>query len=159
MVKVAVKSRRQPLVSVMLAVADAQAAIAWYRRALGATELWNGTRGFCLTSERRHTGAIGPLIEAMMNDDEAIGVLERELASFRDEAYADLARRIGAGALHRERIAPSGTSYQVEVQFFWDDQPGGNIRVMGSVDDSGWRAFKPLSRDFIKSPDGSFVGE
>jgi hypothetical protein len=95
----------------------------------------------------------------MMNDDEAIGVLERELASFRDEAHAGLALRIAAGALHCERIAPSGTRYQVEVQFFWDDQPGGNIRVMGSVDDSGWRAFKPLSRDFIKSPDGSFVGE
>lgn len=36
-----VKSRSQPLISVMLAVADAQAALAWYKRALGATELWN----------------------------------------------------------------------------------------------------------------------
>jgi hypothetical protein len=25
----------------MLAVADAQAALSWYKRALGATELWN----------------------------------------------------------------------------------------------------------------------
>lgn len=29
------------MISVMLAVADAQAALAWYKRALGATELWN----------------------------------------------------------------------------------------------------------------------
>ena len=28
-------------ISVMLAVADAPAAVAWYKRALGATELWN----------------------------------------------------------------------------------------------------------------------
>lgn len=32
---------RGPVVSVMLAVPDTPAAIAWYKRALGATELWN----------------------------------------------------------------------------------------------------------------------
>lgn len=33
---------RQPaVISVMLAVPDAPAALAWYQRALGATELWN----------------------------------------------------------------------------------------------------------------------
>ena len=31
----------QPLISLMLAVADAPAALAWYKQALGATELWN----------------------------------------------------------------------------------------------------------------------
>jgi uncharacterized glyoxalase superfamily protein PhnB len=36
-----VTSKRQPLISVMLAVADASAALAWYKQALGATELWN----------------------------------------------------------------------------------------------------------------------
>lgn len=30
-----------PVVSVMLAVPDVPAAVAWYKRALGATELWN----------------------------------------------------------------------------------------------------------------------
>jgi uncharacterized glyoxalase superfamily protein PhnB len=40
-VEVVVTSRSQPLISVMLAVPDAQAALAWYKRALGATELWN----------------------------------------------------------------------------------------------------------------------
>ena len=33
--------KSQPLISVMLAVADAQVALAWYKQALGATELWN----------------------------------------------------------------------------------------------------------------------
>lgn len=32
---------RQPLISVMLAVADAPAAVAWYTRGLGATVLWS----------------------------------------------------------------------------------------------------------------------
>jgi PhnB protein len=32
---------RGPVVSLMLAVPDAPAAVEWYRRALGATELWN----------------------------------------------------------------------------------------------------------------------
>jgi len=31
----------RPVISVMLAVPDAAAALAWYKRALGATELWN----------------------------------------------------------------------------------------------------------------------
>ena len=32
---------RGPVLSLMLAVPDAQAAVAWYKRALGATELWS----------------------------------------------------------------------------------------------------------------------
>ena len=34
-------SRSRPIVSVMLAVADPPTALAWYKQALGATELWN----------------------------------------------------------------------------------------------------------------------
>ena len=33
--------RGEPIISTMLAVSDAAAAAAWYRRALGAEELWN----------------------------------------------------------------------------------------------------------------------
>src|SRR5437016_1110794 len=34
-------SPHEPLISVMLAVADASRAVEWYERALGATQLWN----------------------------------------------------------------------------------------------------------------------
>jgi hypothetical protein len=34
-----------------------------------------------------------------------------------------------------------------------------NIRVLASIDDGGTRAFHPVTCDFIKAPDGSFVGE
>jgi PhnB protein len=40
-VEVVVASKGRPLISVMLAVSDAPSALAWYKRALGATELWN----------------------------------------------------------------------------------------------------------------------
>jgi hypothetical protein len=76
-----------------------------------------------------------------MNNQEAIHLLERELASFRDETYGDLVRRMPAGSMSYERSGASGTMYQPELQFFWDDQPAGNIRVIGSIDDGGWRAF------------------
>jgi hypothetical protein len=89
-----------------------------------------------------------------MNCEEATALLEQELAAFRDEPYEELVRRMSAGALDYERVGPSGATYQIEIQVFWDDRRGGNIRVMGSIDDSGWRAFLPLIRDFIKTPDG-----
>jgi hypothetical protein len=53
----------------------------------------------------------------------------------------------------------SETQYQVTIQVFWDSKPHGDLRVVGSIDDGGWRAFLPLSDSFIMAPDGSFVGE
>ena len=94
-----------------------------------------------------------------MDNNEAIQLLERELAIFRDQPYADLIHRIPERSLEYQRSAASGAKYQVEIQFFWDNRPEGNVRVMGSIDDGGWRAFLPLSRSFIKSADDAFVGE
>lgn len=99
------------------------------------------------------------LSEAPMKNEEAFAVLDLELAKFRDEPYAALVTRMSDGSVDYELTAPSGRKYQVEVQVFWDNRPGGNVRVRGAIDDGGWRAFMPLSRDFIKAPDGSFVGE
>jgi hypothetical protein len=93
-----------------------------------------------------------------MDHEEAITLLEHELAGFRGEPYDKLVGRMPE-TLNFERAGPSGTRYQVEVEVFWDDRPGGNVRVMGSIDDGGWRAFNPLNRSFIKASDGSFVGE
>jgi hypothetical protein len=94
-----------------------------------------------------------------MDKNEAIALLARELDLFRRESYVDLAGRVDRDPVTRERIGDSGVSYQLEIQFFWDAAPGGNVRVMGSVDDGGWRAFVPITDSFIKAADGSFVGE
>ena len=94
-----------------------------------------------------------------MNDEEAIELLEQELATFRGESYDQLVVRISAGSVALERVGPSGVKYQVEIQVFWDHHRGGNVRVLGSIDDGRWRAFVPVNRGFIKGPDGSFIGE
>jgi hypothetical protein len=93
-----------------------------------------------------------------MDNQEAISLLERELDSFRQESYADLVRRIGQGPVVREQQGSKGTLI-LEIEFLWDGPVGGDVRVLGSVDDGGWRAFVPITRSFIKSADGSFVGE
>jgi hypothetical protein len=93
-----------------------------------------------------------------MNMREARAILQRELDSYRSQSRSAL-----LALLDRQdtftRHGKDGTGYQLEIQVFWDDQPGGNLRVMGSIDDGGLRAFVPLTEDFIVAPDGSFVGE
>ncbi len=93
-----------------------------------------------------------------MDKDEAREVLRRHLESYRRQSYTRLAALIGKPQTC-ELTAPSGTSYQIEVEAFWEDNPNGDIHVIGSVDDGGWRAFVPLSEDFIMAPDGSLVGK
>jgi hypothetical protein len=42
---------------------------------------------------------------------------------------------------------------------FWDDKKLGNLRVCGSIDDGGLRAFFPVTDSFIIAPDGRFIDE
>ena len=53
----------------------------------------------------------------------------------------------------------SERSWQLEFEVLWDDEPSGNVRVLGSIDDGGLRTFVPLTESFIKAPSGEFVGE
>ena len=66
---------------------------------------------------------------------------------------------IDAEPVTGERTGSSGKWYQIKIQAFWDGKPGGDIRVVGSVDDGGWRTFCPFTESFIKSPSNEFVGE
>ena len=93
-----------------------------------------------------------------MDTQEASGLLKGKLAEHRRLFYADLAARVGTGK-HDRLLGASGAEYQVEIQFHWDDRPGGTIRVMASIDDGGLRAFLPLCDSFLMGRDGTFVGE
>ena len=93
-----------------------------------------------------------------MNEQEAQELLERELGRFRSESYAELARRVGEISGYPV-TAPSGVRYQVEIQIFWDGKPQDNVRVMGAIDDGGFRALVPLTLAFIMDPAGGFVDE
>lgn len=94
-----------------------------------------------------------------MNKTEAIEIIEKELASFRPKAYTELKKMIGIEPITKEITSINDIHYQIEIYAHWDDKPNEDIRVCGSIDDGGWRAFSPLCRDFIKSPNGQFVDE
>jgi hypothetical protein len=93
-----------------------------------------------------------------MNKQEATELLQNQLAVWRQKSHRELAASIGQPDC-AEVLGASGAVYQVEVEAFWDGQAGEDIRVLGSIDDGGWRALVPLCADFILRPDGSFVGE
>ena len=94
-----------------------------------------------------------------MDADEARLVALREVNRYRARAHAELRKLIGEPDGF-EAAGPSGKLYAVEVEVFWDDRVGGDLRVTAMVDDGSRRAFTfPVSEDFIMRPDGSFAGE
>jgi hypothetical protein len=88
-----------------------------------------------------------------MNEDEARTVLRDHLQAYRRRTHGELASLVGRSEAVELRGA-SGVVYQLEVQVVWDERPGGAVRVLGAIDDGGWRAFMPLCEDFIAPADG-----
>ena len=84
-----------------------------------------------------------------MNRDEAVNIIRNELLKFRQKTYAELGRLVGTRMPTIVMTGASGTKYQVAIQVHWDGDRDGNIRVLGLIDDGGWRAFVPLSQCFI----------
>ena len=93
-----------------------------------------------------------------MNEAEARTVLHGHLEAYRTRTYAELRALLGKPQVTELR-GPSGATYQMEIEVHWDHRPGGTLRVIGSADDGGWRALRPVTDDFILAPDGTFVGE
>lgn len=96
-----------------------------------------------------------------MDKDEAREILEEELIQFRELSHADLQQKIGDPYVV-QRTGASGVMYTIEVEVFWDDprNPGGCLRVLGSIDDGGFfAALSPLSSGFLIDADGNFIGE
>jgi hypothetical protein len=71
-----------------------------------------------------------------MDKEEARALLQSHLQTYRSRPYRELLALLDEPQV-AELVGPSGTTYQVEVEVFWDDRPGGDIRVRGSVDDGG----------------------
>ena len=93
-----------------------------------------------------------------MNNEEAISVLAQEMERYRAKPYNELTQLLD-DTKYIDMTGPSGTPYQVELSVVWDDKSKGDLRIIGAVDDGGWRAFAPLTDSFILRPDGTFVGE
>jgi hypothetical protein len=93
-----------------------------------------------------------------MDKQEAKRILEDELAKYRPLGYAALQRLLSEQD-NLEIKGASGAQYQIEIIAVWDSREGGDLRVLGSIDDGGLRAFVPLSSDLIIRPDNTFVGD
>ena len=94
-----------------------------------------------------------------MDKQEAVKLLDEHLGRYRSQAYTGLLRLLREPDCFDVKAA-SGTSYQIEISAVWDGKDGGDLRVLGAIDDdSFWRSIAPLCSDFIIRPDGTFVGE
>jgi PhnB protein len=105
----------QPLISLMLAVPDAQEAAAWYERALGATRLWDlgGVVGLEISGapiflgEPEHNGWESPGV---------LGMPSCRVEVFTDDPDAVIARAVAEGAEGndpvRDHEMPWGTHRQ-----------------------------------------------
>ena len=94
-----------------------------------------------------------------MDHNEARAILTAKLDGYRRVPYLNLVSRVGS-EVREESIGASGTTYYIELTFCWDDVLSKrDIRVLGSIDDGGWRACWPLCDSFIMGPRGEFVGE
>jgi hypothetical protein len=85
-------------------------------------------------------------------------LIDEWLKELRQRSYHDLVSLMGHPQT-KEVTGEDGKRYQLEAEVFWDGKKGGDVRVIVMGDDGGWRAFKPLTSDFIMASDGSFVGE
>jgi hypothetical protein len=87
-----------------------------------------------------------------MDKQEALTLLKNFLDQLVSADYAALSARVGENdAL--EVTGPSGRQYQIEYDILWDSKPpDGNICIIASVDDGGWRAFVPLTDSRLVSP-------
>jgi len=94
-----------------------------------------------------------------MNTLEARALLAKELDSWRQQPYAALASFVDGEPVLSQVLGEEKYRYQLEIQVVWDSRPGGDVRVLGAIDDGGFRAFVPLADSFIMTPDGRFVGE
>jgi hypothetical protein len=91
-----------------------------------------------------------------MDKSEAHKILGEQLARF--GSYTELVSLVESGRVENFEVrGESGAKYQVEIQFFWDDKRRHIIRVVGSIDDGGIRAFVPLTQTSLISPPKSVL--
>lgn len=93
-----------------------------------------------------------------MDKVEAGSLLEKYLQGLKSRSYQELQELIAHPDI-MEVEGRSGTRYQIECQAVWDDlKPGGNLRIIASIDDGRLlSAFMPSTLDFLISPGGAII--
>ena len=93
-----------------------------------------------------------------MTKVEAVQIVERYLEICRQLSYSELVLKIGEQEVF-EGVSEAGEKYQVEVDFFFDDEKTKNLRVTGMISYNLATDFSPVASDFIIAPNGEFIGE
>jgi hypothetical protein len=93
-----------------------------------------------------------------MDKNEAGQLLEVQLEEWRHRSYAELSRDVGRW-WRFETTGQSGERYEGVIQVFSLGGAEGPVKVVGSIDDGGWRTFVPLIKDFTVMPDRAVPGE
>jgi PhnB protein len=88
-----------PLISVMLIVDDAEAAVAWYKDALGASELWNlgGVAGLEIDGAPFFLHEVNPH-NPTEDSPTRLGITSTRIEVFVDNPDTFIARALAAGA-------------------------------------------------------------
>jgi PhnB protein len=91
--------RESPAISVMLIVPDAEAAVAWYKDALGAVELWNlgGVAGLEINGAPFFLHEVNPSNATERSPDQ-VGVTSTRIEVFVDDPDGFVNRALAAGA-------------------------------------------------------------
>jgi uncharacterized glyoxalase superfamily protein PhnB len=109
--------QRSTAISVMLIVPDAEAAVAWYTYALGATEIWNlgGVAGLEISGAPFFLHEVNPG-NAAERSPEQIGATSTRIELFVDDPDGVLERAIAAGASLGSEIVEHQTSWGTHRQ-------------------------------------------
>ena len=120
----------QPLISVMLAVSNAPAAVDWYKKALGATELWN----FGSVAGLEVNGAVFFVGEPANNgweSPEKLGITTTRVEVFSDDPDAFIKKAVQEGANGDfDKIRNHETPWGIHRQGGFID-PFGHIWLVG----------------------------
>jgi hypothetical protein len=94
------------------------------------------------------------------HEDEAAAWVATEIERLRNLSYDDLLL-LRNEPEHRPMKTTDGTTLGLETQVIWDDhRDRRNLRVLVDVWDPSKRISRSIVKDdFIRAPDGSFVGE
>ncbi|MXV50703.1 hypothetical protein GS399_06930 [Pedobacter sp. HMF7647] len=120
----------QPVISVMLAVSDVPRALAWYKAAVGARELWN----FGSVAGLEIAGAVFFLGEPANNgweSPEKLGITSARVEVFCDDPDTFIARAVQVGANgSSDKIKDHQTPWGTHRQGGFTD-PFGHIWLVG----------------------------
>ena len=90
-----------------------------------------------------------------MKKEQLIELLKNEIARLKTLSYQDLLNYVDE--VEAKQVGTGKDFYQIEIQAFFDDKKKQYLRVVVNIDDGGWRAFFPLTDDFIIIPTGEFI--